>query len=140
MAKPLSFKDFLTVDYTPGEDELISTNAKDRKHEALNFQQRKARARVMRKNKARISMGRKRAARRAASPEKLLNRAKKLARRTLFKKLSKGKSKDELPFQRRQEIEKRLEKLKGRIEKMARKNLPTVRKMDKERRQPKKEK
>ena len=52
----------------------------------------------------------------------------------MFKKLAKGTSRADLPATRRQEIEKRLEKLKPRIDKMSRKLLPQVRKMEKERR------
>jgi len=134
MAKPLKFKDFLTVDYTADGDDHISNNAKDRKTEALNFQQRRARARLMKKMKAKIAMGQRKAKKRAADPERLSRRSKKAARAALFKKFSKGKSKAELPFARRQEIEKRLDKMKGRIEKLARKLLPTIRKREKDRR------
>lgn len=150
MAKPLSFKDFLTVDYTPGMPEEISYASMKRKRgrigedveqtdEALNFAQRRARGRIMRKNKAKIAMGRRKAARRAADPERLKKRARKAAINTLFKKLAKGQSRSEMPPARRQEIEKRLEKLKPRIEKMARKLLPQIRKLEKERRMGKEE-
>ena len=75
MAKPLSFKDFLVVDYTPGMPEEISWAAMKRRRgrigeeveetdEALDFAQRRARGRVMRKNKAKIAMGRRKAANR----------------------------------------------------------------------------
>ena len=145
MAKPLSFKDFLVVDYTPGMPEEISWAAMKRRRgrigeeveetdEALNFAQRRARGRVMRKNKAKIAMGRRRSANRAADPERLKKRARKQAMNVMFKKLAKGTSRADLPATRRQEIEKRLEKLKPRIDKMSRKMLPQVRKMEKERR------
>lgn len=138
----LSFKDFLTVDYTPGMPEEISYAAMKRKRgrigedvdEALNFQQRRARARAMKKNKAKIAMGRRRAARKAADPKRLMKRARKAAINTLFKKLAKGQSRSDLPAGRRQEIEKRIEKMKPRVDKIARKMLPQIRKMEKERR------
>ena len=138
----LSFKDFLTVDYTPGMPEEISYAAMKRKRgrigedvdEALNFQQRRARARQMKKNKAKIAMGRRRAARKAADPKRLMKRARKAAINTLFKKLAKGQSRSELPAGRRQEIEKRIEKMKPRVDKIARKMLPQIRKLEKERR------
>ena len=138
----LSFKDFLTVDYTPGMPEEISYAAMKRKRgrigedvdEALNFQQRRARARQMKKNKAKIAMGRRRAARKAADPKRLMKRARKAAINTLFKKLAKGQSRSDLPAGRRQEIEKRIEKMKPRVDKIARKMLPQIRKMEKERR------
>lgn len=138
----LRFKDFLTVDYTPGMPEEISYAAMKRKRgrigedvdEALNFQQRRARARQMKKNKAKIAMGRRRAARKAADPKRLMKRARKAAINTLFKKLAKGQSRSDLPAGRRQEIEKRIEKMKPRVDKIARKMLPQIRKMEKERR------
>ena len=138
----LSFKDFLTVDYTPGMPEEISYAAMKRKRgrigedvdEALNFQQRRARARAMKKNKAKIAMGRRRAARKAADPKRLMKRARKAAINTLFKKLAKGQTRSDLPAGRRQEIEKRIEKMKPRVDKIARKMLPQIRKIEKERR------
>ena len=138
----LSFKDFLTVDYTPGMPEEISYAAMKRKRgrigedvdEALNFQQRRARARAMKKNKAKIAMGRRRAARKAADPKRLMKRARKAAISTLFKKLAKGQTRSDLPAGRRQEIEKRIEKMKPRVDKIARKMLPQIRKIEKERR------
>ena len=138
----LRFKDFLTVDYTPGMPDEISYAAMKRKRgrigedvdEALNFQQRRARARQMKKNKAKIAMGRRRAARKAADPKRLMKRARKAAINTLFKKLAKGQSRSELPAGRRQEIEKRIEKMKPRVDKIARKMLPQIRKLEKERR------
>jgi len=138
----LRFKDFLTVDYTPGMPEEISYAAMKRKRgrigedvdEALNFQQRRARARQMKKNKAKIAMGRRRAARKAADPKRLMKRARKAAINTLFKKLAKGQSRSDLPAGRRQEIEKRIEKMKPRVDKIARKMLPQIRKLEKERR------
>lgn len=143
----LSFKDFLTVDYTPGMPEEISYAAMKRKRgrigedvdEALNFQQRRARARVMKKNKAKIAMGRRRASRKAADPERLKKRARKAAINTLFKKLAKGQTRSEMPAGRRQEIEKRIEKMKPRVDKIARKILPQIRKLEKERRMGKQE-
>lgn len=142
----MSFKDFVMVERRPGMDDHINYMVQKRRRlgestdEALTFQQRKQRARSMRKYKAKIAVGRAKAKRRSASPEKLLKRARKLARTTLFKKLSKGKSKNELPFQRRQEIEKRLDKMKGRIDRMSKKNIPVVRKLERDRRSKKSEK
>jgi len=146
----LSFKDFLTVDYTPGMPEEISYAAMKRKRgrigeeteqtdEALNFAQRRARARIMKKSKAKIAMGKRRAEKRAADPSRIAKRARKQAINQMFLKLSKGVPRSELPASRRQEIEKRLEKLKPRIEKIARRLLPQVRKMERERRMGKQE-
>ena len=146
MAKRLSFKDFLTVDYTPDEPEQTSWNAKKRHRgvvgeetettdEALDFSQRRARARSMKKNKAKIAMGRRRAAKKPASMDRIKNRARRQAIMTLFKKFSKGKSRADVPAVKRQEIEKRIEKAKGKVDRIQRKILPNVRKQEKERRQ-----
>jgi len=135
MAKPLGFKDFLTVDYKPEEDEQISYNAKQRKahDEALDFRQRRARAISMKKNKAKIAMGRRRAAKKAPSKETILKRARRQAIKTIFKKLSKNVPKSELPPSRRQEIEKRLGKMKVKIDRLAKRSVKDVRKREKER-------
>lgn len=149
----LSFKDFMVVDYTPGMPEEISWAAHKRRRgrigeevetededeiettdEALDFSQRRARARQMKKYKAKIAMGRRRAAKKPADMDRLKKRADKQARTQIFKKLSKGVDKGELPPSRRKEIETRLDKMKPRIQKIARKLLPKVRKMDRERR------
>ena len=146
MADPLKFKDFISVDYAPGQDDQIKYRAKKRKQdldrglndetqdEALDMAQRRAKSRQMKKLKTKIAMGRKRAARRTASLEKLKQRARRQAINNVFKKLTKGQSKDEVSFARRQEIEKRIAKMGPKIDKMARKLLPQVRKMEKERR------
>ena len=145
MVEKLKFKDFLNVDYAPGEDELIKKNAKKRKteesvvpdegkiDEVLNPMQRRARGRQMKRMKTRVKVGREKAARRMASPDKLKVRSRRAARKALFNKLTKGVPKSELTFQRRQEIEKRLDKMKGRIDRIAQKMLPTARKSEMER-------
>lgn len=104
--------------------------------EALNMQQRRQRALIMRRLKSRIKLGRERAKRRIASPEKLERRAKRQARMLIFKRLTKDIPKSDLTYQRRQEIEKRLDKpaVKKRIERLAKKMLPKVRKAEMERR------
>lgn len=139
----LSFKDFMVVDYKPGEPELISYAAHKRHRgrigeettdEALTFQQRRARARTMKKHKARIAIGRKRAMKKAPDADRLKKRADKAARAMLFKKFAKGKSKSDVPAAKKQGIEKRLDKMKPRIQKIARRLVPKLRQADKERR------
>jgi hypothetical protein len=139
----LSFKNFIVVDYKPGEHELVKYAAHKRHRgrigeettdEALDFSQRRARARSMKKNKAKIAMGRKRMAKKPADAERLMKRANRQARMDMFKKLSKDTPKSDVDVARRQGIEKRLDKLKPRIQKIARKMLPQIRKQDKERR------
>ena len=147
MAKKLRFKDFLTVDYAPGEPEQTKLNAKKRKKdsgeattestvdEALSMVQRRAKARQMKKYRTRIAMGRKRAAAKMADAPRLKRRAQKAARAALAKKLTKGIPKSELTPARKAEIEKRLDKMKQRVSRLAKKMLPAVRKKELARRQ-----
>jgi hypothetical protein len=143
-----SFKDFLTVDYTGTGDEMLAKFAKRRKtddtsgdltasfepsfSEALTQSQRQKLKAVMRKNKAKIKLGQKRAAKKLASKEKLQTRAEKQARDILVKKITKDKSKADLSYAARANIEKQLEKKKGAIKRIAKKLLPQVKKADRE--------
>ncbi len=96
--------------------------------EILSIQGRIKRARDIKKNKAKLKMGKMRQANRIASKERLQDRAKRHARTAIVKRITKGLSKSELSPQRRAEIERRLERMKGRIDVIARKILPQVRK------------
>jgi len=108
--------------------------------EALNLQQRRARGRKMKLKRRQIEVSRKRVLKRAADPKRLKTRAEKAARNAIFRRLAKGLSRDEVPPQRKQEIEKRMEKMRGRIKRLAIKLMPKVRKLDKERRADKEDK
>lgn len=114
MAKPLRFKDYLSEDTD----------------EALDMTQRLALKRSFKKNKAKIALGRRRAAKRTANMDTLKKRARKQARNILLKKLTKDTPKSDLSLARRKDLEKRLDKKKNVIDKMARKMLPQVRKQD----------
>lgn len=142
MDKKLGFKDFLNVDYVPGMPDLIKKKAKKRKQEigeeveldeVLSVQQRLAVGRRMRINAPKINMGRKRALMRNADTKTLKNRSEKAARMIIFKKLAKGKSKDQVPPQQRIEIEKRMAKMTGRIQRLAIKLLPKMRERERDR-------
>lgn len=95
--------------------------------EALTMQQRLARSRQAKRLKSKLKMGRKRAAKRIASKEKLEVRARRKAREMILKRLTKDVPKSELTYARRQELEKRLDKMKSRIDRIAKKMLPKVR-------------
>jgi len=97
--------------------------------EALTAQQRRTRAMGMKRIKAKIELGRERAARRFADMPRLQSRAHREARSFVFKRLSKGRSKEEMSFQQRQEIEKRMDTpaMKKRIDQLATKLLKKVR-------------
>jgi len=138
----LRLKDLITVDYAPGEpDEIkyrrhrkrrtgLDSGVVESPDEALNMQQRLQRARAFRRNRSKIKIGRERAKRRVASKEVLKKRARRAARNLIIQKMTKGMSKGELTFARRQEIEKRLDKMGSRIDKLAMKLLPKIRKAE----------
>ena len=128
----MGFKDFIAVDYTETGDDQLAYNAKKRKtqDEALTRQQRMAASRRMKKLARKIQIGKKKAAKKVASMDKLKIRANKQARELLLKKMTKGKGKDQLSLARRQELEKKLDKKKAVIAKIAKKLLPKVRKKE----------
>lgn len=143
MPKPMGFTHFINVDYTQTGDEQLALNSKKRKRhiptgntgeevetEALTLQQRMKRAKLMKRLAPKIALGKKKAAKKIASPDKLKARANKQARNLLMKKLTKDIPKAELSFARRQEIEKKLEKKKAVIAKIAKKLFPKVRKAE----------
>lgn len=152
MAKPLGFMDFLNVDYTRGGDEQQARNAKKRKldigagtnaeysstnppkeqEEALDISQRRKRAQQMKRMKSRIAIGRKRKQFRPLSAEDAKKRANKAARKKILSKMLKGRNYQELSPSEKATWEKKLEKKKGVIQKLAKKMLPQIRKADKE--------
>ena len=105
----------------------------------LNPQQRRLKAMQFKRMHAKVELGQRRAENRFADPKRLLNRAKVAARKTIFKKMTKGMSKDELSYQRRQEIEKRLDTpmMKRKIQLLATKMLPKQRQSEIQRHQQK---
>ena len=114
MSKLIGLKEFIKVLESPDE--------------ALNMQQRLKMARTFKKNKAKIAMGRKRAERKVADMPTLKKRAQKQARQVFLKKITKGVERGDLSMARRASIEKRLSKFKPKIDKLAKKLLPAVRK------------
>lgn len=99
-------------------------------NEALTLSQRQKRKAVFRKNKAKIMIARKKAAKKLASPEQLKDRAVKQARNIIVKKILKNKTKDDLSMSARGELEKKVDKKKAAIKKIAKKLLPMVKKAD----------
>ena len=65
-------------------------------------------------------------------PKKLQKRAEKQARGMVAKKLLKDKDKNELGMSGRQALEKKLDKKKAAIKKLAKKLLPMIRKKEQE--------
>lgn len=100
--------------------------------EALNFLQRLQKSRIMKRIKHKIQRGAKLARRKIVSdPDKLMKRAIKQQRTKIAKKLLKGVSLQSVGIARKIEIGKKLDKMKGRIYKLAKKLLPSIRKKEK---------
>lgn len=103
--------------------------------EVLDPQQRIKRKQLMRRLKAKLKVGRERSKRKTADLTKLKSRAQKRARMALFKKLAAGKSKEEMSYADRKNVEKRMKGKEAIIDRMAKKMLPQVRKDEQARKQ-----
>lgn len=102
--------------------------------EALDFSQRRARAITMKRNKKKLALGRKRAERKTADKDRLAKRARRQAINTVYDKMTQGKGRDEVSISRKKEIEKRIEKQKPKVDRLAKKLLRKVRKDERDRR------
>ena len=136
-----SFKELMVLPVEPGEDEYLKYRyMKRRKHmyeeatveeettdEALSMAARRKRSRDMRKNKNKLRIARDRMKKRVASPERIKKRAKKQAIDKIYKKLTKGMSRKDLTPGKKAELEKRIAKMKPRVNRIAKKLLPSVR-------------
>jgi hypothetical protein len=137
-----SFKELMVMPVEAGEDEYLKYRAmKRRKHmyeeteveeestdEALSLAARRKRSRDMRKNKNKLKVARSRAMKRVANPERIKKRARKQAVNMIYKKLTKGMSRSDLTAAKKAELEKRIAKMKPRVNRLTRKILPQVRK------------
>ena len=117
----LSFKKFLSEDQTQTD-------------EALSVAQRRQKAITMKRYKSKIAIARKRALAKAPTPDQVQKRAVKQARNQVFQKFSKGVARDELTPTARAGIEKRVQKASGLVQRLTKKLLPQIRRLDKERR------
>tara|TARA_Y100001980_G_C14295122_1_gene124686 strand:+ start:151 stop:585 length:435 start_codon:yes stop_codon:yes gene_type:complete len=136
-----SFKELMVLPIEPGEDEYLKYRyMKRRKHmyeevsveeettdEALSMAARRKRSRDMRKNKNKLRIARNRMKNRVANPERIRKRAKKQAIDKIYKKLTKGMSRKDLTPAKKAELEKRITKMKPRVNRIAKKLLPSVR-------------
>ena len=116
MSKPIGFKNFLE-----SSDEFV---------EAMTLQQRQKAKMRMKKLAPRIKIAKAKAAKKVASMDVLKKRARLAARNKIVKKLTKDIPKAELSYARRAEIEKKVAKKAGAIEKIAKKLLPQIRKKE----------
>ena len=103
-------------------------------NEVWSMQRRRKQGQMMRRKASVIARARKRKLSRFADAKTLKKRAQKAAREILFKKLTAGKTKGEIESkQMLMSIEKRLEKHKAKINKLAIKILPKIKKKEAER-------
>jgi len=150
LPKNLSFKDFVVVDYLPGMGQYINYQAHKRhkdthsvggpmgesvdvETEALSHSQRIKMGQRMRRMAKRIALARKRALKRTPTADVVKKRATKSARKMMLKKMTKGMDKGELSFARRADLEKRLDRMGPRIQRIAKKLAPEIRKRDRDR-------
>ena len=107
--------------------------------EALTIAQRKKKSRLM-KAKGKI-IARKRAIsmKKKKTPEKLKKTAQKQARDMLAKKILKDRSKADLSISGKENLEKKLDKKKAVIKRIAKKLIPKIKKAEAERMAKKKE-
>lgn len=110
------------VEFT--QEELVQLD------EVIDTRSRLKKAQSLRRNKAKIAIGRKRAAKRLATMDKIKKRAVGRARRRLISRLTQGRGKDKLSYGGRQQLEKRLARMKGGIARLAVKLVRQVRQDD----------
>ena len=153
LPKSLSFKDFMVVDNTPGMGEYISYQSQKRRrghydtfgdsyepegeelNEVLSHAQRIKASIRMKKMSKRIKIARDRAMRRAPSMDVVKKRAMRQARRDMFKRLTRGQEKGDVAIAKRADIEKRLDRMKPRLQRIAQRLVPSIRKKDRDRKQ-----
>ena len=103
-------------------------------NEVWNLARRRKQGQMLRRKSKIIQRAKARKMKRRADGETLKKRSQKAARAFLFKKLSQGRTKGEIKSKQEiMAIEKRLEKHKGKIAKLATKILPKVKKAEAER-------
>jgi len=99
-------------------DEVLDTSARTKK------------AQQLRRMKTRVALGRKRAAKRLATTDTLKKRATARARNRIIKRMTQGRGKASLSYGARQQIDKKLARMKGGIQRLATKLLRQVKQDD----------
>lgn len=102
-------------------------------NEALTVQQRRKRSVLMKRLAPKIALKRKIAMKKKANPEKLKSRADKAAKNLLRSKLTKTAPYAQLSFAQKAMIDKKLDKKKAVISKIAKKLLPSIKQKEKDR-------
>jgi len=112
---------------------MVEDNIEVELDEALNAKQRMKMKQAFKKSAAKRKIGMKKSKKKLKDPEKLKKTANKKARDIIAKKIMKGKDKADMSFAQRTSLEKKLNKKKGAIAKLAKKLKHKVKKADKER-------
>ena len=99
----------------------------------LTPKQRMQRSRIMKRLAPRMAMKRKITMKRKANPEKIKARAEKQARDIIRDKLLKDVDYNSLGYAQKVALDKRVEKKKALIKKIAKKLIPKVKKAEQER-------
>ena len=108
-------------------DYIAETTEEGEVAEVATAAQRIKMKQAFKKNKGKIARAKERAAKKVASPEQLKTRAMNQARNMFIKKiLGPGKTKADLSLSDRAQLEKRLDKKKAAIAKLAKKLLPKI--------------
>lgn len=98
--------------------------------EVLDARARVKKAQQLRRMKTRVAMGRKRAAKRIANTQTIKKRAVVRARNRIIRRLTQGRGKGALSYGARQQLDKRLARMKGGIQRLAIKLVRQVRQDD----------
>lgn len=103
--------------------------------EVLSFQQRMKKRQMLKRIKGKIKLGRRRAKYRIANTEKLKKRSQKKARELIRSRVagSLGKKYKDLPLAGRAQVDKKVEKKKDLIARLAKRMMPKVKKAEMER-------
>lgn len=123
---------FLKTESTEDDDGDGDDGEEDLLGEALNREQRRKRGLIARRNRAKLQRGRKLASKRRASPDKIKNRARKQARKLIMKKLMRGRNLADLNSAEKQKLETRVDKMKGLVDRLAKKLIVKVRQKEQE--------
>ena len=108
--------------------------AKEELNEVWSLARRRKQGQMLRRKSKVIQKARARKMKRRADPLTLKKRAQKAARALLFKKVAQGRTKGEIESKQEiMAIEKRLEKHKDRISKIAKKIMPNIKRAEAER-------
>ena len=106
------------------EEELVQLD------EVLDTRARLKRAQMLKRQKTKVALGRKRASKRLATSSVIKKRAVARARARIIRRLTQGRGKQALSYGARQQIDKRLARMKGGIQRLATKLIRQVKQDD----------